>query len=188
MKGAWGKALRAFCFPGGVMAIPLIKTARLRLRPYQAGDFPAFAALWADPGFCAQVGVPPRGESEAWSSFLRGAGQWLIEGYGQWAVAGPGDEFWGQVGFFRAYRGFGADFDPYPEAGWVLAPRYQGQGYGREAVVAALTWFDKAVGGPLVAIISQGNAPSLRLAAEMGFAVRRAVDEDSAPAFLLRRG
>lgn len=170
------------------MDIPVIQTARLLLRPYEAGDFPRFAALWADAAFCAQVGVAPRGESEAWSSFLRGAGQWLIEGYGQWAVAGPKGDYWGQVGFFRAYRGFGADFDPFPEAGWVLAPAYQGQGYGPEAVTAALAWFDKAVGGPLVAIVSQGNAASLHLAAKMGFAVMRAVDEATAPAFLLRRG
>ncbi|MEM8576221.1 MAG: GNAT family N-acetyltransferase [Pseudomonadota bacterium] len=151
-------------------AIPTINTARLTLRAMRAPDFERYADLWADPAVTDEVGVPVRSRSAAWTSFLRNAGHWQITGFGHWAIephrAGA---LAGQVGFGFAERDFGADFDSYPEAGWMLSPEAQGQGYGREAAGAAHDWFDRVITGPLVCVVAKGNARSLAVALRLGY-------------------
>jgi RimJ/RimL family protein N-acetyltransferase len=75
----------------------------------------------------------------------------------------------GQVGFFFAKRDLGADFDDFPEAGWVLAPEAHGQGYGIEAVLAAHDWFDRVVTGRLVCMIDPRNTRSILIAEKLGY-------------------
>jgi RimJ/RimL family protein N-acetyltransferase len=151
-------------------AVPRIETARLVLRGWRMDDFRAFAAVWADPVVTGQVGVEARAEPVSWAAFLGISGHWRLMGFGQWAVtARDTGAYLGQVGMFRAMRGYGAAFDDWPEAGWVLARGAQGLGLGREAAAAAHDWFDGAVGGPVVARIDGGNTRSLRLAAALGY-------------------
>lgn len=174
---------------GSPLDIPEIITARLVLRGMEVADFPAFAAIWADPVVTAQVGVPPRDRAEAWGSFLRYAGSWPLLGYGQWAVCDrESGRFLGQAGLFKAHRGHGATFDDFPESGWVLASEAQGRGLGSEAVRACLEWFDASpYRGEVVAQIDIRNAASLALAARMGFRQFGQVEVDGLMLALLRR-
>lgn len=150
--------------------IPELISARLVLRAMRREDFAAFAAIWADPAVTAQIGVAVRTTAESWTAFLVNIGHWQVEGFGQWAITDRATEaFLGQTGMFRAHRGYGAAFDDWPEAGWVLTPAAQGQGLGLEATEAAHGWFDRVVGGPLVARIAEGNDASRALAARLGY-------------------
>ncbi len=155
---------------GGDAAVPVLETERLILRGMGREDFPDFAALWADEAVARQVGVLARDMAGSWASFLTNIGHWRILGFGQWAVTDRATgAFIGQTGMFRAHRGYGAAFDDWPEAGWVLAAVAQGQGLGTEAVRAAHGWFDRVIGGPVVAMISDDNAASRKVAAGLGY-------------------
>lgn len=57
----------------------------------------------------------------------------------------------------------------------MLAPDAQGQGLGTEAVRAAHEWFDRVIAGPLVAIVTNDNKSSRRLADYLGYRVMRSV-------------
>jgi len=166
--------------------IPTINTARLTLRAMKAPDFDHYAALWANADVVGDIGVPVRSRSAAWTSFLRNAGHWQIIGFGQWAIephrAGA---LAGQVGFGFAERGYGEDFDAFPEAGWMLSPEAQGQGLGREAALAAHDWFDRVVTGPLVCVVAKENARSLAVAARLGYTFLR--DSPDGSAMLMER-
>lgn len=167
---------------------PVLTTPRLILRPMVAGDFEAFVAMWQEPAVMRFTG-PPRSRAECWGSFLRIAGSWVIEGFGQWAVTRAGDgRFLGQVGFFRAMRGHGADFDDLPEAGWTLCTAAHGQGYGAEAARAAHGWLDaQPVARPTVAMIEAGHRVSFRVAAGLGYLPLREVEDKGDRVVLLHR-
>ena len=76
----------------------------------------------------------------------------------------------GGCGLFRSLRELGPDFDPFPEAAWVVAEPFWGRGYATEAMRAILAWFDaEHKGGRTVAMISIGNLASERIAAKLGY-------------------
>ncbi|QBF32284.1 GNAT family N-acetyltransferase [Thalassococcus sp. S3] len=168
--------------------IPIINTARLSLRAMLPEDFDRYAEIWAMQDVVEHISGTPLTRGEAWTSFLRNAGHWQMTGFGQWAVTeARSRRLVGQTGFFFRARGLGADFDAYPEAGWVLAPEAQGRGLGAEATKAAHDWFDRVVTGPLVAIIAEGNAPSCKLADSLGYRPLRTVEMQGDPVLLMRR-
>ena len=165
--------------------IPRLNTDRLTLRAMQADDFPAFAALWANPAVTRHILAEPRDETASWRSFLMNAGSWALSGLGQWAIERQG-VFIGQIGFFDARRGLGADFDAAPECGWVIDPAYQGQGLATEAAVAAHGWFD-ARHPESRTLISVGHVASERLAARLGYRQFRVMSLDGVDCGLSRR-
>ena len=125
-------------------SVPTINTARLTLRAMRAEDFPRYADIWATPAVVTHITGKPKPKAESWDAFLRNAGHWQIVGFGQWAIQSRGTrEMEGQVGFFFGSRGFGDDFDPFPEAGWALAPEAQGTGLGLSMIYG----FAKQTGG-----------------------------------------
>jgi RimJ/RimL family protein N-acetyltransferase len=155
--------------------IPVIETERLVLRAMLRADFPNFAAIWAEPQTVRYMGGRVYGENDSWTSFLRNAGTWVVEGFGHWGIFRKTDEvLLGHTGFFTARRGLGADFDADPEAGWVLQPAAQGQGFAREAVAAAHAWLDRqGIAATTWAMIDVGNDVSLGLAAKQGYVAQR---------------
>ena len=170
--------------------IPIIETTRLILRGMERRDFPAFAAIWREPEVVRFIGGKPFSEAESWGRFKSNAGSWVLDGHGQWGIFRKADGMLlGQVGFFRALRGLGADFDRAPEAGWVLCGKAQGQGYGPEAVAAAHDWFDAQIfGGESWGMIDVGHVVSLRLAARFGYQmVREAEFMGDAVTLLVRK-
>jgi RimJ/RimL family protein N-acetyltransferase len=169
-------------------AIPIINTSRLTLRAMLPEDFDSYADIWSDPEVVRHIGGHPWSRGRAWTSFLRNAGHWQMTGFGQWAVAdGRSRQLIGQAGFFFGENDLGDDFDPYPEAGWVLRPGFHGNGLGREAAGAAHDWFDRVIKGPLVAKIAVDNAPSLHLAEKLGYRDLRRVEMDVGAVLLMRR-
>jgi len=170
--------------------IPTINTPSVTLRGMRAEDFTRFAEIWATPEVVSHIRSQPWSRARSWDSFLRNAGHWQITGFGQWGIQIHGHKaLAGQTGFFYGSRGFGEDFDPYPEAGWVLAPEHQNQGYGRDAAGAAHDWFDRIVAGRTVCVVSPDNEGSLRVAEKLGYQpLRDAVIDGDAVLLMTRKG
>ncbi len=170
--------------------IPTINTSRLTLRAMRSEDFARFAEIWATPEVVTHISGKPRSRPQSWDAFLRNAGHWQISGFGQWAVQPRSmRDMAGQTGFFFGSRGLGADFDTYPEAGWVLAPEAQGQGLGLEAVQAAHDWFDRVIAGRTVCMITPENTGSLRIAEALGYVpLREAEMEGDTVCLMTRKG
>ncbi|MBM1688562.1 GNAT family N-acetyltransferase [Sulfitobacter geojensis] len=168
--------------------IPTINTSRVTLRAMRAEDFTRFAEIWAIPEVVTHISGKPRSKPQSWDAFLRNAGHWQISGFGQWAVQPHGvAQMAGQCGFFFGSRGLGDDFDPFPEAGWVLSPEAQGKGLGLDAVQAAHDWFDRVIAGRTVCMITPENTASLRIADALGYAFMREVESDGEPLCLMTR-
>lgn len=170
--------------------IPTINTQRLTLRGMRPEDFARFADIWAKPDVVAHIGGEPWTKARSWDAFLRNAGHWQIAGFGQWAIQIHGTpEMAGQTGFFFGSRGLGEDFDPYPEAGWILAPEAQGQGFGLDAAQAAHDWFDRVVAGRTVCLIQSENESSLRIARTLGYVpLRDGTINNDAVLLMTRKG
>ena len=168
--------------------IPTINTPRITLRAMRGEDFERFAQIWATPQVVTHISSKPWPKARSWDAFLRNAGHWQIVGFGQWAVQVHGvKDMAGQTGFFFGSRGLGEDFDPFPEAGWVLDPTSHGQGLGLEAARAAHDWFDRVVAGRTVCMIMPGNVGSLRIAEVLGYVPLREVDIEGAAVRLMTR-
>lgn len=168
---------------------PRLETPRLVLRGYQPADLPPMLAMWQQPQFYQYLGGQPLPESEVWARILRSAGLWPVCGFGYWAVEEKASgEFIGAVGFADFRRAISPTLGDWPEAGWVLAPRYHGQGYATEALGAALAWADGYFARPrTVCLIDVANAPSLRLAAKLGYVEYARTELGGAPVALLER-
>lgn len=153
------------------MEVPVLQTERLILRGHTLGDFPAFAAMWADPDVTRLIGGVPLSEEDAWGKFLRTFGQWEVMGFGFWSVHERQSGLRiGEIGFLEGCRDIVPALVGTPECGWSLATRAQGKGFASEAVRAALAWGDAHFGKVRMAcIIAPENTPSLRVAEKSGF-------------------
>lgn len=168
--------------------IPTINTSRLTLRAMRAEDFARFAEIWATPEVVTHISGKPWPKTRSWDAFLRNAGHWQITGFGQWAIQiHRQPAMSGQTGFFFGSRGLGEDFDPFPEAGWVLDPSAQGRGLGLEAAQAAHDWFDRVVAGRTVCLITPENEGSMRIAEALGYVPLRDADVDGETVRLMTR-
>lgn len=147
--------------------IPVLRTARLTLRPFVEADLDAFAAMLADPEVMRFLGIGPnagrpRSREETWASMAGFLGQWMLRGCGLWAIEREG-RFVGRAGILRP-EGW-----PEPELAYALAREAWGQGLAVEAAGAALTWAREALRGEqIVSFIRSGNLASKRVAARLG--------------------
>ncbi|WP_336987571.1 GNAT family N-acetyltransferase [Altererythrobacter aquiaggeris] len=149
----------------------VIETDRLLLAKPEVADFQPLFDLVSDPETCRYLGPPPT-IPDMHMRFQRGAGSWSLYGYGSLMghLKNTG-ELVGTFGIFHSWRGLGDDFDDQPEAGWITKRQHVGTGISGEAMRASLAWFDREHGPRrVVAMIDPGNAPSLGLAAALGFA------------------
>ena len=171
-----------------IRSIPNINTVRLALRPMRPEDFDRYAEIWAMPDVVRNIGGVPWDRRRAWESFLRNAGHWQMTGFGQWAVVEQRSRVMiGQMGFFYSSQPLGEEFDSYPQAGWVLMPQAQGNGFAIEAAKAAHDWFDRVIPGKLVAQITAGNTPSLGIARQLGYREISRIEDAGEEVILLRR-
>ncbi len=154
-----------------MLNIPILETARLRLRGHYATDLVASLAMWQVPAFYQYLGGQPLPEEEVWTKMLRHLGVWALCGYGFWAVEEKATgHYIGVVGFGDWQRTIAPSLKGWPEVGWVLAPHTHGQGYATEAAQAALAWADAHLTQTrTVCLIDPDNQPSLRLAAKFGY-------------------
>jgi RimJ/RimL family protein N-acetyltransferase len=152
-------------------ACPLLTTARLTLAPHQPADYEDLLETWRDPVVMRFFGGEPSTPQEVWSRLLRYGGMWPLLGFGYWAVRETATgRFVGDVGLAEFHRDISPSLVGAPEAGWVLASWAHGQGFAREATEAIFAWADQVLSEPrTVCMIDPRNAPSLALAAKLGF-------------------
>lgn len=171
------------------LVIPTVETERLILRGHTHEDFPAFAAMWADPVVTRFLGGNPLSEEDAWAKLLRVTGHWALLGFGFWSVVekASGARV-GETGFLAVKRAIVPSFEGTPEVGWAFASRAHGKGYATEAVQAALKWGENHFGRvKMVCIIDPENAASLRLAGKMGFREKYRTTYKGDPTVVLER-
>jgi RimJ/RimL family protein N-acetyltransferase len=140
-------------------------TERLRLRPFAADDFEAYAALLADAEVVRYIGAgAPLDRAEAWRSLAVMLGHWQLRGYGLWAAEERGGgELVGRIGCWRpeGWPGF--------EVGWLLRRASWGRGYATEGARAALAFAFEELHQPrVISLIHPDNARSLRVAERLG--------------------
>ena len=152
---------------------PVLTTARLELWQPQAGDLADLFELTYAEETRRFLGSFVPSEMDSFNRLYRNAGSWALHGYGSFMVRRIGSaKIIGNCGVFRSHRGFGADLglDDVPEAGWILHQDACGQGLAREAMEAALAWFDETHGQQRIAcMIEEGHTASDALAGKLGF-------------------
>jgi RimJ/RimL family protein N-acetyltransferase len=165
-----------------------LTTERLRLRGHRVADFDACAALWSAPEVVRFISGRPSTREETWGRMLRYAGHWALLGFGYWLIEErQSGRFVGEGGFADFQRGLGAGFDT-PEQGWALAPWAHGQGFAREATTAMIAWAEAHFGRrDFFCLIAPDNAPSLKLAAKLGYEERARTLYHGEPTVLLKR-
>ena len=146
---------------------PILKTARLLLRPWRPEDLAPFAALNADPRVMEYFpNVLDRAASDA--AAARIADHFRQHGYGLWAVEVPGvAPFVGFVGLWIPQ--FTAHFTPCVEIGWRLAHEHWGHGYASEGALAALAFgFGQLQLAEIVSMTTVANHRSQRVMQRIG--------------------
>ena len=144
-----------------------IRTPRLRLRAWRAGDREPFARMNADPRVMEHFPAPlSAAESDALLERIRA--HFAARGFGLWAleVAG-GADFAGFVGL--SVPGFEAPSTPCVEIGWRLAAEHWGRGYATEAARAALAFGFEDLGlAEVVSFTVPANERSRRVMERLG--------------------
>lgn len=144
------------------ITVPVVETARLRLRCPEARDFEAYAAFRAGPRSVLLGG--PFDRVSSFNGFCALVGHWQMRGFGRWIVADrDSDEALGVVGIFHP-----ADW-PEPEVAWSVFDAAEGKGIAAEAAVAARNWAYDVLGWErLVSLITPDNLRSQALATRLG--------------------
>jgi len=148
-----------------------IETERLVLRVHRGDDFPAYFQMLSDPDAFRFSTFQPMSGDEAWNRLLWNIGHWSLLGYGLFAVVEKASgRLVGEVGLGDFRRLLGAQFDPYPEASWIITGWAQGQGYATEAATAALDWMETRFAAKrTVCLVNSDDCESLTLARKLGY-------------------
>jgi RimJ/RimL family protein N-acetyltransferase len=127
--------------------------------------------MWAEPSVVRHIGGKPSTREDSWSRLSRYAGHWQLMDFGYWAVREKqSGRFVGDVGLSEFRRDLTPSLEGTPEAGWVLAPWAQGQGFATEAIRAALAWQErKFATSRTVCMIAPENSASIRVAQKAGY-------------------
>ena len=146
-----------------------IRTPRLLLRPFRAGDLPAYTAIRSDPetarympggtAGAAEAAEKASGIVDAW-----GEGAWADGGYAPWAVEHQG-RLIGHLGL-RHLAEIGAT-----ELLYLLERSAWGRGFATEGARAAIAFARDQLGlSYLVALAIPENTASIRVMRRCGFA------------------
>lgn len=151
----------------------ILRTARLGLRELHRGDAPFIVELLNDPAFIANIGdrgVRTTADAEAYID--RGPrASYAQHGFGLWLVeltdsAAP-------IGICGILQRDGLTD---PDIGFAFLPEYRSRGYAFEAASAVRDLAREKLHLPrLLAIVSPGNASSIRLLERLGFTFERAI-------------
>lgn len=159
------------------MAIPVLNTERLLLRPWKPADRLPFAMLNADPRVMKHFPATLTStESDALVDRIEA--HFVQHGFGLWAVEHPGTaSFIGCIGLM--IPGFEAPFTPCVEVGWRLAYEFWGQGLAVEGADAAILYgFQSLQLNEIVSFTTVGNHQSRRVMEKLGMTHHAADDFD----------
>jgi len=171
--------------------VPVLDTARLRLRCHTPGDFRDCAAMWADPMVTRFIGGVPATAQQVWARLLKYAGLWSLLGFGYWVIEERSTgHYVGELGFAEFMRDLEPSIQGTPELGWALVAAAHGRGYATEAVTAVIAWGDRRFGASATTacIISPENGASLRVATKCGFRQSCVASLAGQPILLYSRG
>jgi RimJ/RimL family protein N-acetyltransferase len=151
--------------------VPVLETARLRLRGHRVEHLADCWAMWAEPAVVRYTVGKPLSEEESWRRLLGYVGHWALMGFGFWVVEEKATgKFVGEIGFVDYKREIEPSLKGVPEIGWVLASWAHGRGYATEGVCAAVAWGDAHFGAMRTAcIIAPDNLASIRVAEKCGY-------------------
>lgn len=160
-----------------LIEIPTLRTERLVLRAFRAGDFDAYAAMQADPEVRRYLGTgKPLSRAELWAALETLLGQWALRGYGFFAVE-ANREYLGRIGILHPF-----DW-PEPELAYAVVRAAWGRGVAGEAAAAVRDWAFTTHGFPrLVSFIRPANTASIRVAARIGAIKDATIDLHGGPA------
>jgi RimJ/RimL family protein N-acetyltransferase len=159
-----------------------LRTDRLYLRRWQAGDRAPFARLNCDPRVVEFLPGPlSRAESDARAEQIEA--HFERHGFGLWAVEIPGvTPFAGFIGL--SIPRFEAHFTPCIEVGWRLNADHWNQGYATEGALAALEFgFLWLQAEEIVSFTVPGNTRSRRVMEKIGM-TRSASDDFDHPSLV----
>lgn len=142
--------------------IPILETARLRLRAPRITDFQIYARIACSQR--ARFMGGPMTRKEAWDDFARTCSVWLWRGHGAWVMAGKEDG--APLGV--VVLGFEPG-DQDPELGIALIQAAEGRGLALEAAQAARDYAFRSLELPrLVSCVSPDNNRSIALMERLG--------------------
>ncbi len=142
--------------------IPVLETARLRLRAPLITDFQIYAQIACSPR--ARFIGGPMTREQAWDDFARTCSPWLWRGHGAWVIVGKTDG--APLGV--VVLGFEPG-DQDPELGIALTEAAEGQGLALEAAQAARDYAFRSLELPrLVSYVSPDNTRSIALMETLG--------------------
>jgi RimJ/RimL family protein N-acetyltransferase len=169
--------------------VPVIETARLRLRGHRDEDLTECVAMWSDPQVTKFISGRASTEQQTWTRLLSYLGHWALMGFGYWVVEEKSsDDFVGEVGFANFKRAAPSSIKDEPELGFALASRFHGKGYATEAVSAALGWADAYVPHPrTICLVDPRNLASLSVATKCGYDVVERSVYNEQPVLVLSR-
>jgi len=145
-----------------IARIPVLETARLRLRAPRITDFQIYARIACSPR--ARFLGGPMTREEAWDDFARTCSTWLWRGHGAWIMAGKADG--APLGV--VVLGFEPG-DQDPELGIALIQAAEGRGLALEAAQAARDYAFGSLELPrLVSYVSPDNTRSIALMERLG--------------------
>ena len=147
------------------------ETERLRLVHLTLDDAPFILALLNDPDWLRHIGDRGVRTLEDARGYLEHGPVAMVarEGFGLWKVERRADgAAMGMCGLIRRRTLDDVDL------GFALLPAFRGQGYTYEAAAATLRHGRARFGlGRIVAIVSPGNAASIRLLEKLGMTFER---------------
>jgi len=143
--------------------IPTLRTERLMLRAFRAGDLDGLAAMNADSGVRRFLyGGRQITREVCWAQITAALGEWALRGYGLFTIEADG-RFAGRVGVLHPLE------CPEPELAYALDASFRGRGLAAEAVAAARDWaFEQFGFTRMASFIPPVNARSARVAERLG--------------------
>ncbi|MDG2517600.1 GNAT family N-acetyltransferase [Lysobacter soli] len=151
----------------------VLETQRLVLREIEAADAPFILELHTDPSFLANIG--DRGVHDLPSAVnyieTNPRASYARNGYGLWLVVSKETgESLGMAGIVRR------DTLPDADIGYAFLPRHWSKGYAVEACTAVRDHAMRTLALPrLLAIVSPGNAASVKVLERIGLTFRDTV-------------
>jgi ribosomal-protein-alanine N-acetyltransferase len=153
-------------------SVPILETARLRLRPLDAADVEEWArVLYADPEVTRYLPASNVTPLERTERFLRYFQEhWVTRGFGEWAVTDKATgAFMGQCGL-----NYIEDLDDV-EVDFALGKPFWGSGIATEAARTCVRYgFEHAGLARIIGLVVPENIGSRRVLAHLGFVEERA--------------